>query len=442
MLTKLKWGIHPNYQKKLTAYKPIEVAELPEKVVIPVRQHIGAPGIPMVKKGDLVKKGTLIAADDSVLVSSHIHASISGRISDISNRPHPVYGQCLAIEIENDGLDEWENGIPTERDWRTLELEDMLELIKEAGVVGMGGAAFPAHVKLTPPQGVTIDTLIINAAECEPFLTIDHRVMLEYTERLVTGIQILQRILNVQNVVIGIENNKMDAVAVMQKAVEGIGFKVVLMPTKYPQGAEKILIRTLLGREVPSGQLPMDVGVVVQNVSTAVAICDAVTQGKPVIEKVVTVSGNAVKEPRDLLVRMGTSFAHAIECCGGLTCTPEKAIMGGPMMGIAQYTLQVPIVKGTSGILALSRSDVNSGVEGPCIRCGRCVNNCPMGLNPGMLSILGEREMFDEAKETYHLFDCIECGCCSYGCPSKRNIVQTIRYSKMMSASKKAVTGK
>jgi len=441
MFSNKHWGIHPDYHKSVTSGMAIEVPRPPARVIIPVRQHIGAPCDPVVTPGDRVRKGQLIAYS-SAPMSSPIHASLSGKVSDVSVKPHPVFGECLSITIENDGWDQWDDNLLEERDWQQMSTEEILGHIKKAGLVGMGGAAFPSHVKLAPPKDKKIDTLIINAAECEPYLTVDHRVMLEWTDRVVTGIHILQKLLNVSQICIGIEDNKMDAVAAMSKAFAGTPVKIVAVPTKYPQGAEKMLIKTLVDREVEPGRLPMDVGVVVQNISTTVAICDAVTHGKPLIERVVTVSGGAIKEPKNLLLRIGTTFADAIALCGGFVGTPEKIIMGGPMMGIAQYTTEVPVIKGTSGILALNKRDVSKGLESGCIRCGRCVQNCPMGLNPSMLSILGEHGFCDEAKEEYHLLDCIECGCCSFNCPAKRNVVHYIKYCKKLCAEKAAAAKK
>lgn len=431
-----KWGIHPDYHKDATAGKSIETPLPPAKVVIPTRQHIGAPCVQLVKKGDIVRKGQLIAAGNSP-VSSNIHASVSGKVLDVSVQPHPVYGTCEAITIENDGQELWADGMPVKRDWMSMQSVDVLEIVKASGVVGMGGAAFPSYVKLSPPPGKKVDTLVINAAECEPFLTVDHRLMLERPSEIAQGIRIIQKLLGVQNIVMGVEDNKMDAVKSMEAALKGFA-KVVPIPTKYPQGAEKMLIKTLLGREVPGGKLPLDVGVVVQNVSTALAIFEAVTMGIPTIERVVTISGGSIKEPKNLLLRIGTSFEDAIKFCGGLKSTPEKLIMGGPMMGISQYTQAVPVIKGTSGILALSKEDIHNGQETACIRCGRCVKNCPMGLNPSMLGMLGERELFEEAKEEQGLLDCLECGCCSYNCPSKRNIVHYVKYAKRLAAEKAA----
>jgi len=438
MFNKRKWGIHPEYHKEETAGKPIEFKGLPSKVVIPVRQHIGAPANALVKKGDLVLKGQLIAAGEAP-VSSNIHASISGKVSDVSVQGHPVFGNCLAITIESDGQDKWADGIPFERDWKTLSVQEILDLIKKAGIVGMGGAAFPSHIKLAPPPDKKIDALVINAAECEPFLTVDHRIMLEYPERVVEGIKIILKLLAIDNVVMGVEDNKMDAVESMRKAFSGVSnAKVVPVPTKYPQGAEKMLIKTLLGREVPTGKLPLDVGVVVQNVSTAVAIHDAVAKGIPLIERITTLSGGALNAPSNLKLRLGTTFADAVALCGGLKSPPEKILMGGPMMGISQFTLDVPVIKGTSGILVLTKDDVHEGDESACIRCGRCVQNCPMGLNPSMLSMLAERGMVDEAKDEYALLDCLECGCCCFNCPAKRRIVHYVKYAKKLAADKAA----
>jgi electron transport complex protein RnfC len=430
-------GIHPKDGKGYTANKSIETVPFPEKVIIPMRQHIGAPCAPIVKVGDTVYKGQTIAKSDA-FVSSPIHATISGSITDIGEYPHSSGGNCLSIVIKSDGLDQWMEGIPLQRNWQEIEAKQLNEIIWNSGIVGMGGATFPTHIKLSPGPDKKIDTFILNAAECEPYLTADYRMMIEYSERIVTGVKIIMKILGVNKGIVGIEDNKPEAVKIMKEAFKGTNVDIVALPTKYPQGAEKMLIKMLTNREVISGELPSDVGVVVQNVGTAIAICDAVVNGIPLIERVTTVSGDAIKEPKNLLLRIGTSFKAAIDYCGGLNTSPEKIIMGGPMMGFAQSTLDVPIIKGVSGILALSESVVNSGEESPCIRCGRCVKACPMGLVPSMLSILGERDRYKEAKEDYSLLNCIECGSCVYVCPAKRNIVQYIRYSKAQNAAQSA----
>jgi electron transport complex protein RnfC len=434
MAKSFRGGVHPDDRKRFTAAKPIETAPLPDKVVIPTRQHIGAPCAPVVKVGDLVKKGQVIA-ETQAFVSSPVHASVSGKVVEIADYPHPVFGFCQSVVIESDGLDEWAEGLPLERDWEALEAGALKDIIRQAGIVGMGGATFPTHVKLAPPPEKPIDAFILNGAECEPFLTADHRVMLEATDRVVTGVRIVMKVLGVAKGFIGIEENKPDAIAAVTAATKGTGITVVPLKTKYPQGAEKTLIKVILDREVPSGGLPMDVGAVVQNVGTMVAVADAVTRGLPLVERVATVTGGAVAEPKNLLLRVGMTFAQAVELCGGFAKPPAKLIMGGPMMGLAQCRLDVPVIKGTSGILALAEEDINTGEERPCIRCGRCVEACPMGLVPSMLSILGQRGLYQVAKEEYDLLDCVECGSCVYACPAKRNIVHYVKYLKAQNAA-------
>lgn len=437
MLKGFLGGVHPADSKKYTAERKIETAPIPTKAIIPMRQHIGAPCTPVVKKGDSVKKGQVIGKSDA-MISSPIHASISGKVIDVADYPHTSGINCLSVVIESDGLDEWMDGIPLNRDYMSLSNSEITELIKDAGIVGMGGAGFPTHVKLSPASDKKIDTFILNAAECEPYLNADYRMMLEYTDKIVTGVKISMKVLGVTSGFVGIEDNKPEAVKIMREAFKGTDVLVAALPTKYPQGAEKMLIKVLTNREVPQGGLPADIGVVVQNVGTVVAITDAVVNGIPIIDRVTTISGDAITNPKNLLLRIGTTFEEAIEFCGGLCKTPEKIVMGGPMMGFAQSTLAVPVTKGVSGILALSKSEVNSGEERACIRCGRCVTACPMGLVPSALSILGERNKFEKAKEEYDLYNCIECGSCVYVCPAKRNIVQYIRYSKSQNAANAA----
>jgi len=427
-------GVHPDDGKKYSKDKPIEVGPLPERVIIPLRMHLGAPVSAIVKKDDQVKKGQLIATSDA-FVAANIHASISGTVTDVGEYPHPVSGTCPAIVIQGDGQDAWIDGIPKQRDWEKTDNKELMQLVKDAGIVGMGGATFPTHVKLGPPPDKKIDTLIINGSECEPFLTADYRAMLEYSDRIKNGTLITMKILGVQSAVIGIEDNKPEAVKSLQSAFSGTQVQVLALPTKYPQGAEKMLIYAVTGRYVPSGGLPMDVGAVVQNIGTVISISDAVTQSMPMIQRVLTVSGSAVKEPKNLLMRVGTTYADALALCGGLKTEAAKIISGGPMMGFAQSSVDIPIIKGTSGILFLSKEDVNYRKEGACINCGGCIEVCPMGLNPSMLGILGEKQLYIEAKDDYDLLDCMECGSCVYQCPAKRNMVQYIRYSKIQNAN-------
>jgi len=311
-----------------------------------------------------------------------------------------------------------------------VDIKEIHQIVRDSGIVGLGGANFPSHIKISYGPEKKIDTFILNGAECEPYLNGDYRVMLEYTELLVTGVKIAMKSLNVSRGIVGIEDNKPEAVKVMKEAFEGTNVEVVSVPTKYPQGAERMLIKVLTDREIPSGKRHSDIGVVGMNVCTIAAVAEAVVNGIPLIERVVTVAGDAVSEAKNVSVRIGTSFKDVIDFCGGLSKTPEKIISGGPMMGYAQSSLAVPVVKGVSGILALTQKALYSGEEEPCIRCGKCVEACPIGLIPSMLSILGERNKFIEAKDRFGLLNCIECGSCAYICPAKRNIVQYIRYSK------------
>ena len=436
MFNSFRGGIHPQDQKHYSRHKAIEIMPVPERLVLPLRQHIGAPAEPIVAVGDHVKKGQCIAKSVG-LVSSPIHAPTSGTVAAIAVQPHPGFGTDKAIVLDADGEDAWLDGVLTERDWHLLSKEELLTIIREAGVVGLGGAAFPTHVKLNPPPDKKIDTLIINGAECEPYLTADHRVMLEAPDKMLEGIQIAMKLLGLQEAMIGIEKNKEDAVAFLEEKCKGTAIKVCPLQTKYPQGAEKMLIRALTGREVPSGGLPADVGIIVQNIGTVAAISDAVSHGIPLIERVVTVSGGLVKEPKNILVRLGTSFQQAVDWCGGLTGKPAKIVMGGPMMGMAQAGLNVPIIKGTSGILLLAESDIGGGKERGCIRCGRCVEVCPMGLMPNRFAIWGQRGEVENAVKEGHLLDCAECGSCVYVCPAKRNIVHYIKLLKAKNAAKK-----
>jgi len=422
-------GIHPEDAKELTERSSIVNASLPKRVIIPLSQHIGAPAKPEVNLGDEVKRGQLIGSPAG-FVSAPVHASISGKVVAIANFPHPSGRMISSIVIESDGKDE-SVSFKDNPDYLNLGADEIKTLIKDAGIVGLGGAAFPTNVKLSPPKEKPIDTVILNGAECEPYLTADHRLMLERPQEIVNGLKIIMKALGVTDGYIGIESNKPDAIKIMEDAVSGeSNIKVWPLKVKYPQGAEKMLIKAIKNREVPCGGLPMDVKVVVHNVGTALAIYEAVRYSKPLIERVLTVTGRGVKEPKNMMVRIGTRITELIEQCGGLVDNAVKVIVGGPMMGFAQWSLDVPVVKGTSGILVLTEDDyVSSEQYDACIRCGRCIDICPMGLNPSMLSILSEKGYYEEAKE-YNLFDCFECGSCAYGCPSRRPIVQFIRLAK------------
>jgi len=435
LLRTFKGGIHPPGHKDATEGKPVDVMPLPRRVVIPLAQHLGVPCEPVVKVGDEVQEGQLIG-EAKAFVSAPIHASIAGAVVAIEELPHPLAPVPVrAVVIESKGAPTaaaWER----RNDWSGLSPKELLEAIRAAGVVGMGGAAFPAHVKLSPAPPAKVDTLIVNGVECEPYLTADHRLMLERSQDIVEGVRIIARVLGVTRIYFGIENNKPDAIAVMQRhAAEaalwsGIAVEVVPLKVKYPQGAEKQLIRAVTGRVVPGGGLPFQVGVVVQNVGTAAAIYEAVVKSKPVIERILTVGGDGVKEPKNLRVRIGTPFSQVIEYAGGMVQTdlPVKVVMGGPMMGIAQYTLDVPVIKGTSGILVLQQREAAKSL--PCVKCGACVEICPMNLMPNRIATFAERRDFAEC-EAHHVRDCVECGACTYTCISRRPIVHLVKFAKI-----------
>ncbi len=379
-LKTFKRGVHPSYHKELTAHKRTEGAPLPKKVIIPLQQHIGAPCKPLVKKKDTVEEGQLIGEAVS-FVAAPVHASISGKVKDVGDYPYPGGGKALSVVIDGDGaVKEWPKGDMglTLDDYTP---HDIREAIKDAGIVGMGGAGFPTHVKLSPPKDKKIDTVILNGGECEPFLTSDHRIMLESTEKILWGMKAILKVVGASRGYIGIEDNKMDAIEAMREACKGIlpGLEVVPLETKYPQGAEKMLIKATINRRVPVGKLPLDVGVIVNNTGTAAAISDALKIKKPLIERIVTLSGLGLVEPRNLLTRIGTPFRDLIDFCGGMTEGGVKAVInGGPMMGKAQSNLDVPVVKGTSGITVLTSDEVKAGNHQPCIRCASCVEACPV----------------------------------------------------------------
>ncbi len=427
MAKTFRGGVHPP-ESKLTSDKKIVALKPPQRVIIPLCQHTGAPAKPIVKVGDEVLVGTKIGEAEG-FISVPIHSSVSGKVMGIGNYPHPLGRDMEAIEIENDGRDEWID-LSSWTDLTDCSPDQMRKAIKEAGIVGLGGAAFPTHVKLSPPEGKKIDTVIVNGAECEPYLTGDHRLMLERSDEIVVGLKMMMRILGASRGIIAIERNKQDALEKMRQEVRGEGsIEVVDLKVKYPQGAEKQLIHAVTGREVPCGGLPMDVSCLVQNVGTCCAVYQALKFGKPLVERVVTLSGSAAKNPGNFLVRIGSRFCDVINDAGGVIEEPGKVIMGGPMMGIAQHRDDVPVIKGTSGIILLKPKDVRSYEPGPCIRCGRCVSHCPMWLMPNEIARSVEKGMIEKAK-AYGLLDCMECGVCAYVCPSKINHVHLVKLGK------------
>lgn len=423
-------GVHPP-ENKLSASEKIQVLPVPEQVIIPLSQHIGAPATPVVQKGDTVKAGQLIA-QASGFVSANIHSSVSGTVISIDNVTDAAGLSKPAITIKVEG-DEWMPEIDrSEKTEHNINLskEEIVKAIAAAGIVGMGGATFPTQVKLTPPPGNKAEILIINGVECEPYLTADHRILLERAEEIIVGVQILMKAIDVKKAVIGIENNKKDAIAHLQTlASKVLGVEVCPLKVKYPQGGEKQLIQAITGRAVPSGALPIAVGAVVQNAGTALAVYEAVMKHKPLIERVVTVTGKSVKQPGNYLCRIGTPISKVIEAAGGIPEDTGKVIGGGPMMGRTMVNIDSPVLKGTSGILLLSANEAKRKPMRNCIRCGKCVSICPMGLEPYLLAKLSMFNLL-ERMEAGKVMDCIECGSCSFTCPSNRPLLDYIRLGK------------
>ena len=426
-------GIHPPENKLSTAEKVLEFLSPPEKVVIPLHQHFGNPAEPLVKKGDEVLLGQKIG-DAKSLFSASVHASVSGKVLSVDGHNHPLGRPVLSVTVANDGQDsvspDWEEaGDPFD-----FSPDQIRQKVKDAGIVGLGGAAFPTAVKITPPKDKPIDTVIINGCECEPILTADYRLMMEYPDDILRGAALVQIATGADRILVGIEDNKKKAFQLLEQKAASYSIEVHLVKTKYPQGAEKNLIQALLGREVPRGGLPFDVGVVVQNVGTAKAIWDAAKTGKPLFERALTVSGDGINEPKNLTVRIGTPFQAVTDCCGGLHEEANAIIMGGPMMGISQWALDVPVIKGTSGILAWTSPMPIT--EFSCIRCSRCVEHCPMGLAPTQIMKYVKYEQLSEA-EKWGALDCVECGSCQYSCPANIPLVHWIRLGKNQIMSQK-----
>lgn len=425
-----KGGVHPP-ENKLTADKKIEILPIPKQVTIPIAQHIGAPAKIIVNKKDKVKTGQLIA-ESGGFVSANIHSSVSGTVLKIDNIADASGYKRPAVVIQVEG-DEWlENIDRTDTLKKDFDFNknEILKKIQDAGIVGLGGATFPTHVKLLPPKGMKAEILIINGVECEPYLTADHRLMLEKGEEIFVGIKILMKALGVNKAVIGIENNKADVIAFMTELSKKYdNISVTALQVKYPQGGEKQLIKAVIGREVPSGELPIKVGAVVHNVGTVFAVYEAVQKNKPLLERVVTVTGKSLSNPKNLSVRIGTPVSMLIEAAGGLPDDTGKIISGGPMMGKALNSAEATVTKGTSGILILPKEESKRREIKPCIRCAKCVGVCPMGLEPFLLMTLSHKALF-ERTEKEDVSDCIECGSCSYICPSDRPLLDYIRLGK------------
>ena len=427
-------GVHPA-ENKLSAGSPIREAALPKQAVFSMFQHIGAPAKPVVQKGDIVKVGTLLA-EAGGFVSAPVYSSVSGKVNKIDAVLDASGTRRMAIIIDVEG-DEWEERIDRSKDLvrladrPELDSKTIVDKIKNAGIVGLGGATFPCHVKLTPPPGCKAECVIINAVECEPYLTADHRLMLEHADEILVGVELIMKAVNVTKGYIGIENNKPDAIKLMtEKAKQYPNIEIVPLKVKYPQGGEKQLIDAVIARQVPAPPaIPINVGAVVQNVGTAFAIYEAVMKNKPLIDRIITVTGKSVKNPSNRLARLGTPFQQLIDECGGLPEDTGKIIGGGPMMGKALLSLEVPMTKGSSGLLIMNEKDARRSEPQPCIRCAKCVSACPMGLEPFLLSKLSAMEEWEMAEKN-DIVSCIECGSCQFTCPSKRPLLDMIRVGK------------
>lgn len=440
-LLTFRHGVHPEEYKELSCNARIERMPFVEEYTLPLSQHIGAPARALVRKGQYVRRGELIA-EPVGFVSVGLHSPVDGTVTAIDLFDHPNGQMLPAIRIKTDPFSTQDFALSPGKEPESLTLSEFIAEVQQAGLVGMGGAAFPAHVKFSIPEGKECRYLMLNGCECEPFLTCDHRVMVEYAEELIDGTVILQQFLQPAETHIAIEANKPDAIEVLQEVIDrkGAAIKVVPLEVKYPQGAEKMMITAILGQEVPAGKLPLDLGVLVSNVGTIATLSTYFRQGLPLVERVITVTGTAVGRPANVLVPIGTPMRTVVEFCGGITSDAARILLGGPMMGVVQKNLDVPVVKGTSGILVLTDREVQDLNTYSCIRCGRCVEACPLFLNPARLGLLARKGLWEEMEEN-NVMDCFECGSCSFVCPSAIPLVQSFRVGKTMIRERRSREG-
>jgi electron transport complex protein RnfC len=423
-------GVHPPEEKELTSHLPIRRMPYPDEVVLPLRQHAGKPARLCVKVGDHVERGDKVGEADGFM-SVPIHASAAGTVVDIDWWPHPDGTMAQSVRIE---VDRFAPQVPRPRlvpHWEGLSIEQVVKAVQEAGVVGLGGAAFPTHVKLAPPKDFPVHTLIINGAECEPYLTSDHRTMVEYPARVHFGIRVMMHAMGVKKCVIGVEKNKPDAIEALNRALPSdLDVTVLPLTVKYPQGAEKMLIHAVTGVEVPSGKLPVTVGVVVQNVGSVSAIAEVFETGLPLVERIVTVSGHGLRKPANLIVPVGTKLRDLLAHCDGVTPDAAEVIIGGPMMGQAVSNLDAPVIKGTTGVVVLQRAETRDAAVYPCIHCGRCLDACPVFLNPSLLGDYARVQRYEDMVDL-HLADCMLCGSCAFVCPANIPLSQLFQASKL-----------
>lgn len=437
-LRTFRHGVHPEEYKELTDHQRIERMPFVEEYTLPLSQHIGAPSKPIVRKGQQVRRGELIA-EAGAFVSVALHSPVDGTVTDIGLYPHPNGQMGPSIRIQTDPFSTQQLRQQPLTPPEELALKEFISQVQRAGLVGMGGAAFPAHVKFSIPEDKHCRYLMLNGCECEPFLTCDHRVMVEYADELIDGLAILQSFIQAEELYIAIEANKPNAVHILRQAAEryGLDVKVVPLQVKYPQGAEKMMITAILGEEVPAGKLPLDVGALVSNVGTVVTLSNYFRRSMPLIERVVTVTGPAVNRPTNVLVPIGTPMRDVVEFCGGIKPGATRILLGGPMMGVVQKSLDVPVVKGTSGILILTEQEVQPLDTYSCIRCSRCIEACPLFLNPARLGQMAKKNLWGEMEEN-NVMDCFECGACSYICPSNIPLVQSFRVAKAIVKERRA----